>query len=329
MKKILFLILILFLVLATYAGTEENLDKTFPITKGEKVVVNFKDIDGHLWISSHQKDEIVLNFKKEIKGRESKKIRSYFDKIRPEIDFKDNHLRVEVFYPRKLFSWSLDRHIRVESRLKVPKDCDLWLRTTDGNIEVEEINGLIEIKSTDGNVTVSDLEGKIQIRTTDGDIKGHNLAGTISMQTTDGDFKVANYDGSLSIRTTDGDVKVHQGKGSLEVKTTDGDIEASGAFSGINCHTSDGNGEFVLESGSILKKDWRFRSGDGDIRLAFPEDMALKLDIRTGDGDIRARDFKFDSVSLSKRNRLSATRGQSSSTVHITTSDGNVILKNQ
>jgi DUF4097 and DUF4098 domain-containing protein YvlB len=84
-----------------------------------------------------------------------------------------------------------------------------------------------------------------------------------------------------------------------------------------------------MEPGSILKNDWRFRSSDGDIQLAFPSDMALKLEVRTGDGDIRARNFKFDSVSLSKRNRLSAVRGQSSSTLHIITSDGDVILKNQ
>ena len=329
MKKILFLIIILFLVMTAYAGTEENVDKTFPLAKGKKVVLNFKDVDGHIWVNSHKKDEIILNFKKEIKGKESKRVRKYFDQIRPEIDFKDNHLQVEVYYPRKLFSWSMDRHIRVESKLTVPKNCDLWLKTTDGDIHVEAVKGTIQIKSTDGNVRVSQLEGGMQIRTTDGNIKGDNLSGTIKMQTTDGDFNIAKYNGSLSIRTTDGDVEVHEGKGGLEVKTTDGDIQASGAFTGMKWYTTDGNGRFTLHPGSTMKEDWRFRSSDGDIRLALPADLALNLEIKTGDGDIRARDFKFDSVSLSKRNRLSAVRGQASATLHITTSDGDVILKNQ
>ncbi len=329
MKKILFLILILFLVMAAYAGTDENVDKTFPLAKGKKVVLDFKDVDGHIWVTSHQKDEIVLNFKKEIKGKKSKKVRKYFDQIRPEIDFNDNRLKVEVYYPRKLFSWNMDRHVRVESKLTVPRDCDLWLKTTDGNIHAEAVKGDIHIKSTDGNVKVSQLEGTIQIRSTDGNIKGDNLSGTIQMQTTDGNFNIAKYDGSLSIRTTDGDVEVYEGRGGLEVKTTDGNIRASGAFTGMKCRTTDGNGRFMLHPGSVLKEDWRFSSSDGDIQLTLPLAIALNLEIKTGDGDIRARDMKFDSVSLSKKNRLSAVRGQTSSTIHITTSDGDVILKHQ
>ena len=289
------------------------------------------DIDGNVFVESHDKDTIVFLFEKWNKKRMSPKVERYFKKIQPDIHFSDNKLEIEIRYPSSnVFSWfgSAYRHIRVESRLLVPAQCSLRIKTIDGNMEIKTVSGKIELKTIDGNVSVSDLKDSITIRTIDGNITAQDIKGDIYMKTVDGNFNINKYNGKLQTNSTDGNLKLKDGNGSLSASTTDGDIDVSGVFSNLQSRTIDGDAHCVVYPRSKMEGDWKFSSSDGSIQLDISDDMAFNLNIKTGDGRISASKLQMDNVSHKKKNRLSGSRGNGQNTIFITTGDGSVRMGN-
>jgi DUF4097 and DUF4098 domain-containing protein YvlB len=140
------------------------------------------------------------------------------------------------------------KSLRVE--VGVPRDLDLNVRTSDGNVTALGVSGKIQFDTGDGNVTASNIKGDIRIHTGDGHIEGHN------------------FDGSLDADTGDGNLRIDGRFDALALKTGDGSIEAQ------------------VGSGSKLANSWNLHSGDGHITLRVPSDLNAMLDAHTGDGSI-------------------------------------------
>ena len=132
----------------------------------------------------------------------------------------------------------------------MPSAADLEARTVDGPLDVEGIDGRLQIASTDGPVVVRSCAGRIEARTTDGDLLLDGVRGEVRAHSTDGKVTIA---GLLNI---------------LEVSTTDGGIEID------------------AEDGSRMNAEWLIRSTDGNVHMRLPEGFAADLDIATGDGHI-------------------------------------------
>ena len=140
------------------------------------------------------------------------------------------------------------KSLRVE--VGVPRELDLNVRTSDGNVTAMGVSGKIQFDTGDGNVTASNIKGDIRIHTGDGHIEGHN------------------FDGSLDADTGDGNLRIDGRFDALALKTGDGSIEAE------------------VGSGSKLANSWNLHSGDGHITLRVPGDLNAMLDAHTGDGSI-------------------------------------------
>jgi DUF4097 and DUF4098 domain-containing protein YvlB len=278
-----------------YGEQSDVIEKSFDIDGSKQVDINFKDIDGDVFVETHNKNVILFKFEKIMKGSKSRSRVEYFEGVQPEIDFSGNSLDIEIQYPRRCGLSSLFTSIRlnVVTHLVVPENTDLHVKVVDGNIDVDGLKGKLNLRSVDG------------------------------------DLKVANCEDSIALRTTDGDMDVMACKGFLRVYTTDGDVKADGVFMGLEFRSVDGDGNFSLLNGSLLKEDFNLRSTDGNIKLILPHNTGFKTNIRTTDGRIRTGDIPFDRITLKKRNRLSAERGNTEHSIEIKTVDGNVRLELQ
>ncbi len=97
---------------------------------------------------------------------------------------------------------------KVQIELKVPRNSNLKLIGSDGNIRIDGVSGDLDINNSDGKVSVRDSSGK------------------------------------LRITNSDGNVRVIGFKGELDAKTSDGNYYLEGDFSRINAESTDGN--FIL-----------------------------------------------------------------------------------
>jgi Putative adhesin len=161
-----------------------------------------------------------------------------------------NSVSIEVKVPHWGFSMFGGNHKSLRVEVSVPRELDLDVRTSDGNVTAQGISGKIQFDTGDGNVTAGNIKGDIRIHTGDGHIEGHN------------------FDGSLDANTGDGNLRIDGRFDALALKTGDGNIEAQAG------------------SGSKVASGWNLHSGDGHITLRVPGDLNATLDAHTGDGSI-------------------------------------------
>ncbi len=135
--------------------------------------------------------------------------------------------------------------------VSVPTGSDLVVRTGDGSIRVEHVNGRVELKSADGSVTGRELTG---------DIVAHTEDGSIRLEGIDGKCDVVSEDGSIAV---------------------------TGRFEGLRVSTEDGSVVVRANAGSKIDRDWNLSTGDGSLVLYVADGLAADVDARTGDGTVK------------------------------------------
>ena len=160
-----------------------------------------------------------------------------------------DRVEIAVRLEKNQHGWSLE-HRSIHVLLRVPKQADLNVRTSDGSVEVQPISGRVAITTGDGSITAAGLEGEIRLHTGDGSVRATGLAGR------------------------------------LEAGTLDGHMNVRGRFDALALRTGDGGIEAEVEPGSKVEKEWSLQSVDGGITLRLPEGLGADLDAHTGDGSI-------------------------------------------
>ncbi len=172
----------------------------------------------------------------------------------------------------------------------VPRASNLILKSGDGSVKVERIDGRLEVDTTDGSITVRDGKGDIRARTGDGSIRLENVNGRVDIDTRDGGIRV---DGVLQA------VKLRTGDGSVVVRA---------------------------DSASGMVDDWDIRTGDGGVELELPQAFDAELDAHTGDGSIRLEGLTVPDVEKNGR----AARGKIGAggrKLRLETGDGSIVIR--
>lgn len=182
-----------------------------------------------------------------------------------------DRVEIEVHLPH--FNWNVGgRSVQVE--LTVPHECDLEIRTSDGNITAEGVKGELRLSSGDGNIRGASLEGALDAGTGDGNLTVEGRFGRLNLKSGDGRIDARVNSGSKmkedwSLRSGDGDVA----------------LRLPGNFAAdLNLHTGDGHiqlGFPLTVSGSVHETDMHGKLNGG----------GLALTVHTGDGSIRIDKF--------------------------------------
>jgi hypothetical protein len=157
---------------------------------------------------------------------------------------------------------------RLSTEVRMPKNADLQIETSDGRVELSDLNGLITVHTSDGAIRASKLSGTIDLRTSDGDITADALTGTFKLHSADGKINATSLDGKC------------------DISSSDGSIHAAGRFDSLDLKSSDGPVTARAESGSKLASMWSIATKDGRVDVDIPKDLQANLDASTGDGHI-------------------------------------------
>ncbi|MDH3735118.1 MAG: DUF4097 domain-containing protein [Gemmatimonadota bacterium] len=185
----------------------------------------------------------------------------------------------------------------------VPSRFDVQVRTGDGDVAVESIEGSVMLNTGDGDIALGGAMGsEVMIQTGDGDVAvGGTSSGSVRVQTGDGDVALGRLEAEdVQVRTGDGDIMIEELSGALTASTGDGDVMLHIVdFSGLEIST--GDGDVTLYAPASLAADVSIRGGELILGDAFSmpatmEDRSLEgvlngggpqLSIRVGDGTIR------------------------------------------
>jgi len=148
-----------------------------------------------------------------------------------------------------IFAWGA-RHASLRVEIHMPREADLSVRSGDGSIEVDSINGNVDLTAGDGHSTAQGLRGSSRFHTGDGHIEARGLDGQVDASSGDGHINLEGRFDSLKIKTGDGSVTARAG------------------------------------SGSQVSSAWSIYTGDGSVDLEIPGDLRANIEASTHDGHI-------------------------------------------
>jgi len=228
--------------LALWGATATQADevtKTFPVTGHARVHVETDD--GAVRVST---GDI-----KQVKVRVDYSGYKLDRDLRVTTSQNGDSVDVSVKTGSTLWNWG-GRHTSLRVEIHMPKEADVTIRTGDGNVQADSINGNVDVTTGDGSITVQGVKGTIRFHTGDGHIEARGLDGRV------------------------------------EASSGDGHINLEGRFDALNIKTGDGSVNARATAGSKVQSTWTIRTGDGSVDMEIPGDLHADIDASTHDGHI-------------------------------------------
>lgn len=268
-----------------YSGREEKQWKVTGVP--DVTLITF---DGSVVVRSWDKSEVRI----EIERRAQDKAMA--DKIQVVAEQAGQAITVEAKKPAAVESFfGLKQPPSARIIATVPERCNLVVR------------------SGDGSITVDRVEGRVELHTDDGSMKGQELRGTLKAHSGDGTVRFEDLDGAV------------------DIYTGDGSAELAGRLTTVRLRTGDGRLTVRAEDGSAMSEDWEIRTGDGSVRLELPEKFSANLDATTGDGRITLEGLGEDEATPARQEdeRASLRRplGSGGKTLRVRTGSGGITLR--
>lgn len=150
--------------------------------------------------------------------------------------------------------------------------------------------------------------------------------GRVNLHTGDGQIDVSGLKGEMDLHSGDGSENLEAVEGRLRATTGDGHIRASGRFDDLQLKTGDGHVDVRAATGSSLAAGWRLETGDGNVSLEVPADLAADVDLHTGDGHIDL-DMPVSTSGKIRENEIHGKLNGGGSLLTIKTGDGSIHLR--
>lgn len=250
--------------------------------------LSLQTFDGSVEVRGWDRPEVVIEIEKRAEDKEA------IDKITVLAEQAGNKIQVDVRHSGSTGFVGLGSFTSPSARLIVnaPRKVNLVVRTGDGSVVVERLEGRLDLRSADGRIRATE---------------------------TAGDLLAESGDGSLALEDVEGRV---------EARTNDGTIRISGVPGAVRARSGDGSIVLRIRRGAVMTEDWMVATSDGSISAELPDDFNALIEAEPG-SDSRARsDLELaDAVGGTREQRsLRGRLGTGGKTFLLRTGDGSIRL---
>ncbi len=225
--------------------------KTYDFKSGGTVTV--ENAHGNISIETWDQNKV------EVEADEYR--RGYYE-LEIEISYSNDRIRIETIEPRE-YRWSNDRKSRCHYTIKVPKKTEIYAITSHGRIELEGVEGKVELETSHGRIEVRDVKGYLDVSTSHASLDIEGVTGRIYAKTSHSPIYI--------------------------YKCTSEEIDAETSHSQIRAEVE------INENGR-----YDFVTSHGSIELTVPEESKMDVDIYTSPKDFRT-DFDMDNFDIPRR----------------------------
>ncbi|MFO7889685.1 MAG: DUF4097 family beta strand repeat-containing protein [bacterium] len=323
-KRFFFHLIIFFLVSFCYADEITEIEeKTFPLKLGSLISITADE--GEIFISSWDKDEVYLKMTKRAWARNRREAECFLKNITVKIYETYDKLTIkEVKRDRGGFRFSdlFDRDFWegggygtcVDFELKVPEDIDLKIGCDEGDVEIRDVRGNLQVEVDEGDVNVSKIiSDDIQIYVDEGDIYLSEIDNTEK--------------GFLNIETDEGEIIVQGGSlGEVDIDSDEGDITIN-VKRLFRSWISTDEGDIEMSFQPVGNADYRFETDEGDIKITIPENSNINVRLQSSEGRIDT-DFDLNVYDRSDGEVVDGVigKGEKSNYLKAYTDEGYIIL---
>jgi hypothetical protein len=295
--------------------------ETYSITSPARLSVS--SFDGNIEVMNSNESEIQVFYIARKNGRILDMSREELEKeVILDVTSEKNSLKVSVkskFENKTRSLFQSTDEVHVSFKVLVPKQTNCDLHSSDGYIRVAGLTSSQRLKTSDGNIEMINVNGDVTGHTSDGNIRLNEIVGSVEVGTSDGNIVIEKIKGNVISSTSDGNIELAEVIGDMNVKTSDGDIYFSNIAGSFKGTTSDGNvkGNFIK-----LNNELTVRTGDGNINIQIPDQLGLDLNIKGESLNVPLTNFsgKSDKKSIQGKSNGGGIA------VNLSTSDGNITL---
>jgi DUF4097 and DUF4098 domain-containing protein YvlB len=255
--------------------SEVMIDTSFDASEAESLIVSVLDADVAVLSGTEGEISVVVS----ISGKDLAKGREYFEQQNFDVRIDDNAIRISSDRQGRQF-WNNWRNTPdIDVRVQIPESFTVGVRTSDGSVSINRLQGYLHIKTLDGDIAVGSVDGyEVELRTLDGNIAVGSVDGhTVELRTSDGDIAVESADGeSIHAKTQDGDITFGDVQGArISASTSDGDISMNQVEGSVTVSALDGDITLALVSPGTV--DARSTNGNVNILLSGKHAANLQL----------------------------------------------------
>lgn len=268
LPRLLLLAVALATPLALSAKITRTVEKTFTVQSGGNLKAATQG--GDITIKTSDRSEVHLLIKQEIRASTEQEADEILAKLTLTLEQSGNDVTAESKYEKRgpgtwFGNWP---PVSVSFVVTVPKNFNLNLNTSGGNI------------------TVASLSGNVRARTSGGDLEFARIDGDIDAGTSGGDITLKEGTARAKLNTSGGDIEIDRAGGPTEVSTSGGDIRINSVAHLISASTSGGDVRAVITE--ALKQDTLLSTSGGNVDVELVKGAGFQLDASTSGGDVHA-----------------------------------------
>lgn len=187
--------------------------------------------------------------------------------------------------------------------VQTPQKISTNLRTFNGDIILENVDGHHFVQNQSGNITINRTSGEVRVVSTLGNIDLVSLDGKIFAKTVNGRVNIVSNSGEVRVRSVSGDINASDISGTLVSATTSGNIFA----------------DFIdVSTGIILE------TLSGDIELFLPISSGFNIEGSAMSYDLRGLSESTITTKNQTNRQLNVVIREGGLPVHLTTMSGRI-----
>ncbi len=254
--------------LALSAKITRTVEKTFTVQAGGNLKAATQG--GNITIKTSDSSEVHILVKQEIRASSEQEADEILTKLTLTIEQTGNDVTAEAKYEKgEHFRWFGSwPPVTVSFVVTVPKNFNLNVNTSGGNIAIASLNG------------------NVHARTSGGDLEFARIDGDIDAGTSGGNITLKEGTARALLRTSGGDIEIDRAGGPTDVSTSGGNIRINSVAQLISATTSGGDVHAVLTE--PLKQDTLLSTSGGDVDVEVVKGAGFQLDASTSGGDVNA-----------------------------------------
>lgn len=179
--------------------------------------------------------------------------------------------------------WRSNAGLHYEVHL--PHNATVFIETSGGAIEIEDIEGDIDLDTSGGRIAVAQIQGNVNADTSGGGIRISGVTGDVRADTSGGSISVETVDGRVVADTSGGGISIRDVSGDIEADTSGGPIEIVGAGGKVNADTSGGGVSATFARGN--RAGGSLSSSGGPVTVTVDPSVGLDIDASTSGGSVR------------------------------------------
>ena len=254
--------------LALSAKITRTVEKTFTVQPGGSLKAATQG--GDITIQTSDSSSVHIVAKQVIHASTEQEADEILAKLALTFEQKGNDVTAEAKYEKRgpgtwFGSWP---PVNVSFVITVPKNFNLNLNTSGGDI------------------AVASVAGNVRARTSGGDLKFAKVDGDIDAGTSGGNVVLQEGTARAKLTTSGGDIEVDRAGGPTEVSTSGGNIALRSVAQLISATTSGGDVRAIITE--PLKQDTLLSTSGGQVDVQVVKGAGFQLDASTSGGDVNA-----------------------------------------